>query len=209
MCSFCYCQFEITAHLLCHCNYAEAVWNLVAVRFSLPIYSDVYSGSSLADWLHQIQRDNLRDRERKMLGCSSPSGGPCGKSGTEGCLSLLSYQRRSWLPWRSMLLSGFARPPMPLELSDPPATVCFRFLYCCFSASYLAALFPLHSAGADPFAGVLWCGGLPFVTFLVPLPVLRCVVACGCVVLSRCVVSVRMWVCSIVPRVPFHPYGLW
>jgi hypothetical protein len=35
------------------------------------------------------------------------------------------------------------------------------------------------------------------------------VVACGCVVLSRRVVSVRMWVCSIVPRVPFHPYGLW
>jgi hypothetical protein len=49
MCSFCYCQFETTTHLLCHCNYAEVVWNLVAVRFSLPIYSDIYSGSSLAD----------------------------------------------------------------------------------------------------------------------------------------------------------------
>jgi hypothetical protein len=95
-----------------------------------------------------------------------------------------------------MLFPGSARPPMPLELSDPPAIVCFRFLCCCFSASCLVVLFPpsLCLRGSFCQGVVVWwvavCGR-PGVPACVALSA-SCVgvVACGCVV--------WMWVCCVV-----------
>jgi hypothetical protein len=101
---------------------------------------------------------------------------------------------------------------MPLELSDPPAIVCFRFLCCCFSASCLVVLFPpsLCLRGSFCRGVVVWwvavCGH-PGVPACVALSA-SCVgvVACGCVV--------WMWVCCVVLCcvvlcVPFRPCRLW
>jgi hypothetical protein len=37
--ALCLCIHKTTEHLLACCNFVEAVWNLIALRFGLPAYN--------------------------------------------------------------------------------------------------------------------------------------------------------------------------
>jgi hypothetical protein len=83
-----------------------------------------------------------------MLGCSSPSGGPCRKNEIGRCLSSLSCQHRPWPPWLLMLLPDFAWPPKSLDPGGSAAPGRFRILLLC---SVLILLF------AGGFSVSWWC----------------------------------------------------
>jgi hypothetical protein len=50
--------------MLSQCNYAEAVWNIVAIRFGLHNFTGISTASSPVDWLRRVKRGGTI-RQRK------------------------------------------------------------------------------------------------------------------------------------------------
>jgi hypothetical protein len=68
ICSLCFCQQETTAHLLIHCNYAEALWNIIAERCDLPDYITMSNHQDPVQWVCFLLRSGDKRTERNRLG---------------------------------------------------------------------------------------------------------------------------------------------
>jgi hypothetical protein len=64
---FCLSMFEMTNHLLLHCNYTEVVWNIVATSYSLPNYAALSHSVGPAGWLRKIAASG-DGRQKKNTG---------------------------------------------------------------------------------------------------------------------------------------------
>jgi hypothetical protein len=67
-CSLCLCQQETTAHLLTQCNFSEALWNLVANRYSLPAYAVMSSKVGPLVWVNFLLAQGSITGKRMKLG---------------------------------------------------------------------------------------------------------------------------------------------
>jgi hypothetical protein len=59
ICPLCCCMQETTSHILIHCNYVEPLWNAIAGRFNLPMFSDMIMFSHPVQWVSFLQRKKL------------------------------------------------------------------------------------------------------------------------------------------------------
>jgi hypothetical protein len=68
--SFCLCINERSEHLLTTCNYTEATWSLVALKFGLPSYSNLPAsgGPSASGLAASYPRDQAKTKKKERLG---------------------------------------------------------------------------------------------------------------------------------------------
>jgi hypothetical protein len=65
ICSFCECFQETTNHLLCECNFSEAVWDLVAYSFSLPDFDVMQDAQGTVKWFQKILQIGEANEKRR------------------------------------------------------------------------------------------------------------------------------------------------
>jgi hypothetical protein len=61
-------MLETTNHLLMGCNFAEAVWNLVAARFNLPLYNQLPVSQGLTAYLSALLITGSKREKKQNLG---------------------------------------------------------------------------------------------------------------------------------------------
>jgi hypothetical protein len=66
-CSFCLCLHETTEHILTTCNYTEVAWNLVAMKFDLPLFSNLPAAGGPSAWVtYLLSTGSSLDKKRKL-----------------------------------------------------------------------------------------------------------------------------------------------
>jgi hypothetical protein len=68
ICSLCLCMNESTDHLLTKCNFTEATWNLVAIRFSLPAYAQLKNEGRLVQRVQFLLKNRANKPEKTKFG---------------------------------------------------------------------------------------------------------------------------------------------
>jgi hypothetical protein len=66
-CSLCLCQQETSTHLT-QCNFTEALWNLVASRFSLPSFAVMRFKEGPIEWTNSLLASGSNKDRRKKIG---------------------------------------------------------------------------------------------------------------------------------------------
>jgi hypothetical protein len=61
-------MLETTNHLLLHCSYTEAVWNIVALSYSLSNYEALGQSEDPGEWLQKIAASRDRRERKQMIG---------------------------------------------------------------------------------------------------------------------------------------------
>jgi hypothetical protein len=64
----CLCIHETTEHLLTECNYTEAVWNLIALRFGVPDYISMAAAGGPVQWVKCLLKLGSKKEKKRKLG---------------------------------------------------------------------------------------------------------------------------------------------
>jgi hypothetical protein len=68
LCSLCHCFMKTTKHLLCDCNFTEAVWNSVANAYNLPGYQVMKQEEGPVNWFKPLLSSTTTNEKRKRAG---------------------------------------------------------------------------------------------------------------------------------------------
>jgi hypothetical protein len=68
ICSLCFCLPESADHLLTQCNYTEALWQIFAVRHSLPGYNVLIATGGPVGWVRHFISSHPKSKRKKKLG---------------------------------------------------------------------------------------------------------------------------------------------
>jgi hypothetical protein len=68
LCSLYFCIQETDDHLLCKCNYTEALWRAVSGDLQLPQYDTMFHLGGPVDWVILLSASRNKALKSKMLG---------------------------------------------------------------------------------------------------------------------------------------------
>jgi hypothetical protein len=68
VCPLCFCMEETTPHLLTYCNFAKAVWNIIAPKYGLPLFSIMGALEGPLEWMNFLLKSCFTKEKRKKVG---------------------------------------------------------------------------------------------------------------------------------------------
>jgi hypothetical protein len=61
-------------HILLHCNYTQAAWNLTVDNFNLPLYGEMVAAEKPIDWIKYFESGKKKKRRGSWASCSLSAG---------------------------------------------------------------------------------------------------------------------------------------
>jgi hypothetical protein len=129
----CFCLPESMEHLLTGCDFAEAVWKLIAPDHIFLSYSAMATSGGPTQWAYLLLSSGCKKEKRVKLGLFLSFGGNYGKRGIDRSLKVSSFHPSELplcsesKPWHYRWLEIMSSPDSEFE-----GTFCSALSLCCF-----------------------------------------------------------------------------